>query len=79
MPGILLLPTDGGSDSDAWDDVLERMGELPGMRPPGAGGAAEAEASIPRRISSSVPTSATTRPGLPWSTVCAGAEGRRWT
>ncbi|WP_234473757.1 MULTISPECIES: hypothetical protein [unclassified Streptomyces] len=50
MPGILLLRTDGGSDSDAWDDVLERMGELPGMRPPGAGGAAEAEASIPRRL-----------------------------
>nr|WP_203665611.1 hypothetical protein [Streptomyces parvus] len=50
VPGILLLRTDGGSESDAWDDVLERMGELPGMRPPGAGGAAEAEAPIPRRL-----------------------------
>lgn len=50
VPGILLLRTDGGSDSDAWNDVLERMGELPGMRPPGAGGAAEAGAAIPRRL-----------------------------
>ncbi len=50
MPGILLVRTD--SDDDVWEDVLWRMGELPGMRRSDQGDAAEAvaRASISRRL-----------------------------
>ncbi|MEO3781325.1 hypothetical protein ABGB16_31940 [Micromonospora sp. B11E3] len=50
MPGILLVRTD--SDDDVWEDVLWRMGELPGMYRSGQAGAADAVAreSIPRRL-----------------------------
>ncbi|MEV0702488.1 hypothetical protein AB0I53_31845 [Saccharopolyspora sp. NPDC050389] len=50
VPGILLVRT--ASDDDVWEDVLWRMGELPGMHRSGEGGAADAVAreSIPRRL-----------------------------
>ncbi len=50
MPGILLVRTD--SDDDVWEDVLWRMGELPGMHRSDQGDAAEAVAreSISRRL-----------------------------
>ncbi|MDA0563407.1 hypothetical protein LG943_03535 [Streptomonospora sp. S1-112] len=51
VPGMLLLRTD--HDDAAWRDMLERMGELPGMVTV-AGGAAPApapqEGAIPRRL-----------------------------
>ncbi|WP_168585829.1 hypothetical protein [Saccharopolyspora sp. ASAGF58] len=50
VPGILLVRTD--SDDDVWEDVLWRMGELPGMYRSDQGDAADAVAreSIPRRL-----------------------------
>ncbi|QFR97717.1 hypothetical protein GBW32_13310 [Streptomyces tsukubensis] len=50
MPGMLLIRT--GDDDDVWDDVLSRMGELPGMRGPGQASVSDAgsETSLPRRL-----------------------------
>ncbi|WP_010315207.1 DUF6924 domain-containing protein [Saccharopolyspora spinosa] len=50
MPGILLVRT--GRDDDVWEDVLWRMGELPGMYRSDQGDASEAVAreSISRRL-----------------------------
>ncbi|WDZ93373.1 hypothetical protein [Nocardiopsis sp. HUAS JQ3] len=50
VPGMLLLRTD--HDDEAWDDVLSRMGELPGLVAPAPGQEASevSEAPVPRRL-----------------------------
>ncbi|MFS8198565.1 DUF6924 domain-containing protein [Streptomyces sp. CWNU-52B] len=56
VPGMLLIRTgdgdgDGdGDEADVWNDVLSRMGELPGMRGPVHGPGADTETSLPRRL-----------------------------
>ncbi|WP_210594182.1 hypothetical protein [Streptomyces sp. GESEQ-35] len=51
VPGMLLLRT--GDDDTVWNDVLTRMGELPGMRGPSdhePGPEAGTDTSLPRRL-----------------------------